>query len=365
MTKFLTPAGVTVERTVAELDDPDLTPIVAQVESRRGGVLSSGMEYPGRYSRYHLAYVDPSLEVVARGRSVSVRQLNARGFLLVDVLAEALEAAGVGAVERSDGEVRVEVPTPTARVPEELRSKLPTAFSALRVVLDALKCDDPYLGLWGAFGYDLAYQFEPIPFAKDRAADAARPGAAPGRRDLRGRPQARDRAGAPLRVQPRRPDHEGAAARDGVAGLCAVRVGPGRAGAGRVRRHGPPRQARSSSAGDLFEVVPGQSFYEPCGVAPGVLRRLRDGNPAPYEFLINLGDGEYLVGASPEMFVRVDGRPGRDLPDLGDDRARARPDASDAAQIATLLDSAKDESELTMCTDVDRNDKSRVCVPGR
>jgi anthranilate synthase len=36
----------------------------------------------------------------------------------------------------------------------------------------------------------------------------------------------------------------------------------------------------------------------------------------------------------------------------------------DAAQIVALLTSAKDESELTMCTDVDRNDKSRVCVPG-
>ena len=36
----------------------------------------------------------------------------------------------------------------------------------------------------------------------------------------------------------------------------------------------------------------------------------------------------------------------------------------DAEQIRTLLTSTKDESELTMCTDVDRNDKSRVCVPG-
>src|SRR5437879_6019505 len=36
----------------------------------------------------------------------------------------------------------------------------------------------------------------------------------------------------------------------------------------------------------------------------------------------------------------------------------------DAEQIRTLLSSRKDESELTMCTDVDRNDKSRICVPG-
>ena len=33
-------------------------------------------------------------------------------------------------------------------------------------------------------------------------------------------------------------------------------------------------------------------------------------------------------------------------------------------QIRNLLNSAKDEAELTMCTDVDRNDKSRICEPG-
>jgi len=44
--------------------------------------------------------------------------------------------------------------------------------------------------------------------------------------------------------------------------------------------------------------------------------------------------------------------------------ARGADPLEDAANIARLLGSAKEESELTMCTDVDRNDKSRVCVPG-
>jgi anthranilate synthase len=44
--------------------------------------------------------------------------------------------------------------------------------------------------------------------------------------------------------------------------------------------------------------------------------------------------------------------------------ARGTDPMEDAANIATLLGSAKEESELTMCTDVDRNDKARVCVPG-
>lgn len=341
MTKFLTPAGVAVERTVAELDDPDLTPIVAQVETRRGGVLSSGMEYPGRYSRYHLAYVDTSLEVVARGREVTVRQLNARGFLLVDVLADALAASGVGEVTRSDREVRVQVPTPTGRVPEELRSKLPTAFSALRVILDALKCDDPYLGLWGAFGYDLAYQFEPIPFAKDRPADA---------RDLvlhladeiyvvdRKRESAQVRrydfsfGGRSTKGLPRETESldyvRAASVPEGpVPGVYADTV----------------RRAREEfKAGNLFEVVPGHEMYAECDSPSAFYERLRVANPAPYEFLFNLGDREYLVGASPEMFVRVSGDRVETCPISGT-IARGDDPLHDATQIKALIGSAKEE----------------------
>ena len=62
--------------------------------------------------------------------------------------------------------------------------------------------------------------------------------------------------------------------------------------------------------------MPGQCFTEPCPAPPSELfRRLRERNPSPYGFLINLGaattgdggtapEGEWLVGASPEMLVR-------------------------------------------------------------
>jgi anthranilate synthase len=116
--------------------------------------------------------------------------------------------------------------------------------------------------------------------------------------------------------------------------------------------------------GDLFEVVPGHTFTEPCPAPPSELfRRLRQRNPAPYGFLINLGAAEYLVGASPEMYVRVDGDRVETCPISGT-IARGGDPLADARQILQLLSSEKDESELTMCTDVDRNDKSRVCVPG-
>ena len=123
--------------------------------------------------------------------------------------------------------------------------------------------------------------------------------------------------------------------------------------------------ARAAFArGDLFEAVPGQLFAEPCERSPAeVFQRLCGINPSPYGALMNLGEGEFLVSASPEMFVRSDGRRVETCPISGT-IARGTDAIGDAEQIRQLLNSEKDEFELNMCTDVDRNDKARVCVPG-
>src|SRR5438876_6021571 len=121
--------------------------------------------------------------------------------------------------------------------------------------------------------------------------------------------------------------------------------------------------------GDLFEVVCAQLFAEGCADRPStVFQRLRAANPAPYGSLVNLGEGEFLVSASPEMYVRVEktkegSRRIETCPICGTIR-RGRDALEDSERIRELLNSQKDESELTMCTDVDRNDKSRVCVAG-
>jgi anthranilate synthase len=137
---------------------------------------------------------------------------------------------------------------------------------------------------------------------------------------------------------------------------------PGQPAAGSYAR--VVEQARDKFArGDLFEVVPSHVFNGRCESPAAFYELLRQRNPAPYEFLLNLGAGEYLVGASPEMYVRVTGDRVETCPIAGT-IARGEGPLEDAANIATLIGSAKEESELTMCTDVDRNDKARVCVPG-
>jgi anthranilate synthase len=355
------------------------------VERVRGGVLSSGMEYPGRYSRWHLAYVNPCAELVAHGRRVIVRALNARGEVLLPVLGAALlrvgepAAAGraeaqVAAGEVTAGEVAVVVPEPVGVLAEEDRSRRPTVFSALREVVAAMAGDDPHLGLYGAFGYDLAFQFEPVALRQTRPS---------GQRDLvlhvpdelyvldRKRETAiRYRyeftvAGASTRGLSRQtpPAPTGGGAAAGASGAPPpagpLPPGPEPGSYARVVERARARFAR----GDLFEVVPSHAFHAPCASPAAFYQRLRRRNPAPYEFFFNLGEGECLVGASPEMYVRVSGDRVETCPISGTIRRGDDP-LEDAANIRALLDSAKDESELTMCTDVDRNDKSRVCVPG-
>ena len=85
---------------VREVPEEVLEEVVAALGERRGGVLSSGMEYPGRYSRWHLGYVDPCLEIVARGRRISARALNERGRVLLPAVASCLLAAGKPAGSR-------------------------------------------------------------------------------------------------------------------------------------------------------------------------------------------------------------------------------------------------------------------------
>jgi len=361
--EMMTRGGVRVTRTAEPFDPAELGRIAALADERRGGVMSSGMEYPGRYSRWVMAYADPCAEITATGRRITARTLNDRGRVLMPVIQAALRRAG----EPVDDDT-VFIAEGDQEFTEEERSRKPTVFTALREITAAFACEDPHLGLYGAFGYDLAFQFEPVRPRLDRPAT---------QRDLvlhlPDQIWILDRK----REEAVRYSYEFETGGASTAGLDRTTAGSGPGRDGQpvlpVDLPEPPRpgsyarvveEARERFArGDLFEVVPSHVFHGRCASPAAFYELLRQRNPAPYEFLFNLGEGEYLVGASPEMYVRVTGDRVETCPIAGT-IARGQDTLEDAANIATLLGSAKEESELTMCTDVDRNDKARVCVPG-
>ncbi|KUM24975.1 anthranilate synthase [Mesorhizobium loti] len=366
--RFVTAGGVTITR--ERHDQPYEGAIDAYVDglnSRRGAVFSSNYEYPGRYTRWDTAIIDPPLVISARGRAMRIEALNARGEVLLPLIGKALAALGeVAIAETSKRLIRLDIAKPGRVFTEEERSRVPSVFTVLRAIAALFKtADDANLGLYGAFGYDLAFQFDPVDYKLERkqsqrdlvlflpdeilVVDHYSTKAWTDRYDYSSEGfstegLARDGAAEPFKTADRIPprgDHE-----------------PGEY-ANLVRR-----AMESFKRGDLFEVVPGQMFYERCETQPSdISRKLKTINPSPYSFFINLGENEYLIGASPEMFVRVNGRRVETCPISGTIK-RGDDAISDSEQILKLLNSKKDESELTMCSDVDRNDKSRVCEPG-
>lgn len=364
---YVTRAGLAITRMAEQftgganrLDD-----LVSLLDRRRGVVLSSGTTVPGRYESFDLGFSDPPLKLETVGVDFTLEALNARGEVLIAFLADVLREPCVVISEKTARRLAGHIIRGDAPVEEDQRTRRASVMSLVRDIIAAFSAnDDGLLGLFGAFAYDLVFQIEDLVQKRPREAD---------QRDI------------VLYVPDRLLAYDRATGRGVVLSYDFAWNGKSTEGLPRETADSPylktPRQgfadhapgeyqatvetARAAFArGDLFEAVPGQLFAEPCDRSPAeVFQRLCVINPSPYGALMNLGAGEFLVSASPEMFVRSDGRRVETCPISGT-IARGRDAIGDAEQIRQLLNSEKDEFELNMCTDVDRNDKARVCVPG-
>nr|MCU0906854.1 chorismate-binding protein [Paracoccaceae bacterium] len=116
-------------------------------------------------------------------------------------------------------------------------------------------------------------------------------------------------------------------------------------------------------AGDIFQVVPSQRWRQPFPLPPFALyRSLRRTNPSPFMFFFNMG-GFQIVGASPEILVRVFGGQVTIRPIAGTRKRGATPD-EDRALEADLLADPKERAEHLMLLDLGRNDVGRVARVG-
>jgi anthranilate synthase component 1 len=116
-------------------------------------------------------------------------------------------------------------------------------------------------------------------------------------------------------------------------------------------------------AGDIFQVVISQRFSAKTHAPPfDVYRELRALNPSPYLFFLQLNDVA-VVGSSPEMLVKVQGRDVFYRPIAGT-RWRGKNEAEDLGLEKDLLASEKERAEHIMLVDLGRNDLGRVCEYG-
>ena len=116
-------------------------------------------------------------------------------------------------------------------------------------------------------------------------------------------------------------------------------------------------------AGDIFQVVPSQRWTQPFPHPPFALyRSLRRTNPSPFMFYFNFG-GFQVIGASPEILVRVFGKEVTIRPIAGT-RPRGATPEEDRAHEESLLADAKELAEHLMLLDLGRNDVGRVARIG-
>jgi anthranilate synthase component 1 len=116
-------------------------------------------------------------------------------------------------------------------------------------------------------------------------------------------------------------------------------------------------------AGDIFQVVPSQRFQTRISVEPyEIYRALRLINPSPYMYFLRCGSAT-VVGASPEVMVRLEGER-IDLRPIAGTRKRGTTEEEDQALADELLADPKERAEHIMLVDLGRNDVGRVSEPG-
>src|SRR5262245_8306190 len=170
--RFVTAGGVTITR--ERRDVPYAGAIEAYVDglnSRRGAVFSSNYEYPGRYTRWDTATINPPIVISARGRAMRIEALNGRGEAMLPAIARAVSAEkDVTVTQTTKRRLALTVAEPGRVFTEEERSRVPSVFTVLRAIVALFRSDqDPNLGLYGAFGYDLAFQFDPVDYRLERS----------------------------------------------------------------------------------------------------------------------------------------------------------------------------------------------------
>jgi len=117
------------------------------------------------------------------------------------------------------------------------------------------------------------------------------------------------------------------------------------------------------AAGDIYQVVLSQRFEAPLAADPfTVYRALRHVNPSPYMYFLRVG-GRSIVGSSPEMLVRVEGRRVETHPIAGT-RPRGRTEDEDVRLAEELKRNEKERAEHVMLVDLGRNDVGRVAEYG-
>ena len=160
---FTTQGGIEIEKAITPLEaDSALNKIYQYIDTHKGALFVSNYEVPDRYSRWDLGFVNPALELIAKKREFQINALNPNGSRILKLIEPEIQKhphlEELNSSSENDnvlGMISGTVKEMTELFPEEERSRQPSVFSVIRTIFKLFRSDDPYLGLYGAFGYDL------------------------------------------------------------------------------------------------------------------------------------------------------------------------------------------------------------------
>src|SRR5690348_16461656 len=127
LSSYVTAGGIRVHRRKEAIEARGaIEGLIDTLDSRRGVLLSSNYDYPGRYTRWDRGLCDPLLEPSSRDRSLELKALNERGELLLGPIRRCLAALPEAEqLQDTAHGVRATIRAPERRFSEEERSRQP------------------------------------------------------------------------------------------------------------------------------------------------------------------------------------------------------------------------------------------------
>jgi len=319
------------------------------------------------YGRLSLIGIDPVLKISGKNNKFEIRTLNRRGIVFLNTISSKNLSIADNFV-RGKNKISGIINKNSDICEENRRSFKKNIAQIIRILLIALKTKKKtFLGLYGAFSYDFIRLFEDIPnILPDNGID-----------DFTlflydtfiYFDHLKEKANLILYRKNKRIANRDAAnikrsLKNIVIKQPEYKIENASFSLNRGEYMKMVEKAREYALrGDLFEVVFSNILKADFKGDPfGLYLKYREANPSPYLFYFDFGS-EQLVGASPEMMVRVENRIAHLRPISGTIRRGADP-IEDHDNMLTLLSDAKEKAELDMLIDLGRNDLSRVCIAG-
>ncbi|MCC6210994.1 MAG: chorismate-binding protein [Burkholderiales bacterium] len=325
---------ITVARRVTVADSGDVEALIARFDTKPGLWMGCDVASEGLYRKQSMACAVPALRFCVEGNVLTVTAMSRAGAALLERL------RGLGGLSGLGGSLSADIGAASEVV------------AVLRRFLGMFQPQAAELGLFCAFSFDYYRFAETAPLPAD------------GRRRLV--------AYFPERVLAVGPAESrwiefafSSGVADGIGRVAAAKVDEARdelapgAHAARVAR-GVEMLRRA----ELQSLVLSQAFRRRATVSPArAFLSLREQNPYPAMFFCNLGGGEFLFGASPDLQVRADATHVESAPVCGTLRRGSDP-VEDMDQALALLASDKEAAAIALCADAAANEHAAVCEPG-